>query len=68
MDCAVIGWYALTAPLCQTVERGVPVIEMEYDASFCPQCDRWLEDECRDPRVASARMAGGEIRHSVARL
>ena|ERR1019366_8374623 len=23
---------------------------LEYDANFCPRCDRWLEGGCRDPQ------------------
>jgi hypothetical protein len=28
---------------------------LNYDASYCPRCDRWLEGTCRDPRCRFCR-------------
>lgn len=47
------GW--LEEPPCP-VCRGPRIYWAAYDATFCPQCNEWLELRCRDPLCDSCRL------------
>ena len=47
------GW--IEEPPC--TECGAPRIYWAaFDATFCPQCNRWLELRCREPECDSCRL------------
>lgn len=47
------GW--IEEPPCPSC--GAPrVYWAAYDATFCPQCNRWLELRCGDPSCAVCRL------------